>query len=109
MKVSPCRSNGSGEIVRHEAARVARDGRRILADADSGRLAAHDPRADDGMVRPEAAELPVGLPDVALVAVFAGRFHRRAARGDRDVRAFARVERLLHEVGREAPRLEARL
>src|ERR1041385_2922 len=96
------------EVVRHEAAGVARDGGSVLADADAGGLVAHDPRADHGEVALEARQPVVRLPDVALGAVLARRFLAAPGRLDGHVRAFARVDRLLHEVGREAARLEAR-
>src|SRR5713101_6679003 len=99
----------SHEIVRHEAARIGGDRRGVLADAHAGRLAADDPRADHRIGAVEERELPVALPDEAFGAVVAARLERAPAGRDRDVGALARVERLLHEVGREAAGLEARL
>src|SRR6185503_2998106 len=91
----------SGEIVRNEAAGVLRDGRVVLADADSRGLLADDPRPDDGVVAVEARQLVVCLPDEALRAVVPRGFHRSPAGVDRDVRAFAGEDRFLHVVGRE--------
>ena len=39
--------------VRHEPARVRRDGRRVLADADAAGVAVHHPASDDGVVAAE--------------------------------------------------------
>src|SRR5512146_3069559 len=102
-------SSALGEVVGKETAGVPGDRRGVLADADARGLAADDPRPDHGVVGAEARELLVGLPDEAFLAVLARLLERAPARGDRDVGALARVDRLLHEVGGEAARLEARL
>src|SRR5258708_1967746 len=94
----------SDEVMRNEAARVPGDRRGVFANADARGLLAHDPRADHRVVAVEPGQLVVSLPDEALLAVLAGRFHRACPGGDRYVGALPRVQRLLHQVGLEARR-----
>src|SRR5262249_26009691 len=86
----------SFEIVRHEPAGVARDGRVVLAEADAGSAPGQDPRCDHRVLVAGAGEWGVLLEHRALAPVASAREQRAAAPPERDVLSLAREDRLPH-------------
>src|SRR5437879_4469901 len=96
----------SCEVVRYEMAAVTSDRRHILPDADSRRLIADDPRADDGVTVAEARQRRIGLVDPAFGAVSSTFAQHLGAAIDGDVGALARVQRLLNVIAGNPKSLE---
>jgi hypothetical protein len=68
--------------VRDEACQVPRDERIVLADADTGRLVAYNPRADNRMTVIEQRRRVEGLTNEAFRAVPFIGFRDRGIRTD---------------------------
>src|SRR6266478_6363956 len=92
----------------YEMAAVAGDRRHILADADPRRLVADDPRTYNCIAVTEARKRCIGLVDPALVAVTPALAQHLGPAIHGDVRALARIQRLLHIVAGNPKSLERR-
>src|ERR1043165_9684149 len=85
----------SAEKMRHEAAQIACNAARVLANTQPGGLMVHDPHAEDRVMSAKIRRCGERLKHVALFTVVAaGFFHHHAALDPRDVAAFTAQLRL---------------
>ena len=99
--------------MREELTGVLGNRRIVFSDTNTTRSVADDPRTDDRIHRvflcSEVRQQVKLLNDMTFLAVLSFSLQRSSVTGMHfDVGTFARVERLLHVVGGEASRLEAR-